>query len=185
VRRDARAREHDRQRCTAPGPVNTPHAGTVGIDGEVKGQEGETADNKAEVVSSEEEASSEVEARRHVGVIRADLAYLATRPDELAIRTPLLVGHDDTTAVEGAIENMKETLAGYDSIEHDDESWHERVTPPGRVQFQQINLALPEDQGDTPANVFVDDEVTDASCILSLIERAGRWQLAFKMFKVL
>jgi len=33
--------------------------------------------------------------------------------------------------------------------------------------------------------VFVRDVVTDITAMFSLVEQDGRWQLAFKMFKVM
>lgn len=98
---------------------------------------------------------------------------------------PLLVSHDDADAVGNAIASMRETLLGYDYVDAGDPAWHARVTPPSRVDFAQLELALPQAEGDTLANVFIDDEVTDVTCIYALLERDGRWQLAFKMFKVM
>ena len=133
---------------------------------------------------------SELEVRDHVekfmqAIQAAEIARAFTLCPLYTFRDPLLVGADAVADIENTLEGMRQALVGYDYVTDDDPVWLQHVTPPSRVAYEDLNLAVPEDGGDTLANVFVDDMVTDVTAIFSLHEDAGGWVLAFKMFKVM
>ena len=100
---------------------------------------------------------------------------------------PLLTGRELVGADEAdeALDAMRETLAYDGYVDDEDPRWYRHVTPPSGAEYENMDLVVPDGDGDVTANVFVDDQVSDITAVFALIGTGDTWTLAFKQLKVM
>jgi hypothetical protein len=96
-----------------------------------------------------------------------------------------LVGADEVDDVDRALDAMRDVLAYDGYVDDEDPRWYRHVTPPSGAEYENVDLIVPDGDGDVLANVFVDDQVSDITAVFALMGTGDRWTLAFRRLQIL
>jgi hypothetical protein len=79
----------------------------------------------------------------------------------------------------------QEVIEGSTYSEDDPKSWCKLITPPKAVNYEDMNLEVPDKEGEVLANVHLKGECTDITGRYRLVQRDGRWLLTLSGFEIM